>query len=54
MAELHMIEMLSTGGDAGTIVLLYLFYKQNGLISQLKERIIVLETELEAYMKKGG
>ena len=51
--ELSIIEYLSTGGDAAIIALLFLVYKQSLVVTALKERIIKLETELEAYLKRS-
>lgn len=50
--ELKLFEMLATGGDAAALALLFLVYKQSQVVSALKERIIKLETELEAYLRK--
>lgn len=49
--ELQLFEMLATGSDAAVMALLFLVYKQSQTVTALKERIIKLETELEAYLK---
>lgn len=48
--EVQLIELLATGSDGAIIGLLFLAYKQYQIINTLKERVIKLEVELEAYI----
>ncbi|WP_158236044.1 hypothetical protein [Hydrogenovibrio sp. SC-1] len=52
MTELNLIEYLSTGGDAATVGLIYLVYRQSTIMQEMREKIIKLETEIEAYIKR--